>query len=79
MIAYGIAELPLIQKLQEYHPRVTKPWYADDAGAGGNYWQILARFWELQVRGPLRGYFSEPTKSILVVAPRTVARAKEFF
>ena len=34
MIAYGIGVLPLIWELREAHPRVTQPWYADDAGAG---------------------------------------------
>ena len=32
-----------------------------------------------QARGPPRGYYLEPTKSILVVAPRNVAWAEEFF
>ena len=35
MIAYGIGVLPLIRELREAHPRVTQPWYADDAGAKG--------------------------------------------
>ena len=32
----------------------------------------------MQVRGPPRGYFPEPTNSILVVAPMNVSR-EEFF
>ena len=39
----------------------------------------MAHLRELQTRGPPRGYFPESTKSILVVDPRNVARAKEFF
>ena len=35
MISYGIGVLPLIRNLREAHPRITQPWYADDAGAGG--------------------------------------------
>ena len=41
--------------------------------------QILEQFWDLQVRGPARGYDPEPTKIILVVAPRNVARSEEHF
>ena len=37
MITYGIGVLPLIRELREAHPRVTKPWYADDAGTGGTF------------------------------------------
>ena len=40
---------------------------------------ILVRLPDLQARGPPRGYFPEPTKRILVVAPRNVARVEEFF
>ena len=36
MIAYCIGVLPLIRELLGAHPRVTQPWYADDAG-GGRY------------------------------------------
>ena len=44
-----------------------------------NFEQILSHFRDLQIRGPLRGYLLETTNSILVVALRNVARAKEFF
>ena len=33
----------------------------------------------MQARVLPRGYFLDPTKSILVMAPRNVARAEEFF
>ena len=75
MIKYGIWVLPLIQELRDAHPRVTHPWYADDAGAGGTFKKILAHFWDLQDQGPLRGYFLEPTKILLVVALRNMASA----
>ena len=39
----------------------------------------MAHFRDLQLRGPARGYYPEPTKSILVVAKRNVPRAKEYF
>ena len=34
---------------------------------------------DLQVRGPARGYYPEPTKIILVVAPGNVSWAEEHF
>ena len=34
---------------------------------------------DLQAWGPARGYYPEPTKSIVVVAPGNVARAEEHF
>ena len=79
MIAYGIGVLPLIRELRRYHPYVTQPWYADDAGAGGIFGAVMDLFWDLQLKEPTQGYFTEPTKSILVVAERNVPRAKEYF
>ena len=60
------------------HLRVTQQWYVDDVGAGGKFVHILAHLREFQARGPPRGYFLEPTKIILVVAPRNISRAEEF-
>ena len=79
MITYGIGVLPLIRDLRRDHHRVTQPWYADNVGAGGKFGDVMAHFRDLQLRGPARGYFPEPTKSILVVAERNVPRAKENF
>ena len=79
MIAYGIGVLPLIRELREAHTCVTQPWYADDAEAGGMFNDVQAHFQDLQARGPARGYYPEPTKSILVMAPGNVNRAEEHF
>ena len=52
MISDGIGVLPLIRELRGAPPRVTQPWYADDAGAGGKFQNILEHFRYLQARGP---------------------------
>ena len=49
------------------------------AGGGGGFGHILEHFQDLQARGPPGGYLLELTKSILVLAPRNVAMAEEFF
>ena len=41
--------------------------------------KILEHFRDLQARGPACGYYPDPTKSILVVAPRNVAQEEEHF
>ena len=79
MISYVIRVLPLIRELRGAHPRATQPYYTDDAGAGGEFTNILEHLRDLQARGLDRGYYPEPTKSILVVAPGNVSRAEEFF
>ena len=79
MIPYGIGVLPLIREIRGAHPQVTQPWYMDDAGAGEKFQHILAHLRGMQERIPPRGYLPEPTKSILVVAMRNVARKEEFF
>ena len=78
-IAYGIGVLPLIRELWGAHPRVTQQWYVDDVGERDKSQQILEHFRDLQALGPAQGYYTEPTKSILVVAPGNVARAEEHF
>ena len=77
LIAYGIGVLPLIKDLRRAHPHVTQPWYADDAGTGPKFEEIIDHFRDLQLRGPAWGYYPEPTKSILVVAKMNVPRSRE--
>ena len=40
---------------------------------------MQAHFLDLQARGPARGYYPEPNKSILAMAQGNVARAEEHF
>ena len=44
-----------------------------------NNWVVMAHFRDLQLKGPARGYFPDPTKSIFVVSEQNVPRAKEYF
>ena len=79
MIAYGIRFLPLIRELRGAHPRVTQPWYDDDAGVGRKFHNIVEHLRDLQAWGPARGYYPEPTKIILLVAPGNLSRAEDHF
>jgi hypothetical protein len=79
MVAYGLLLLPLIRDLKRELPDVNQPWYADDSGAGGNFAGIRSYFERLQEKGPRRGYFPEPSKSILVVQEHNKAAAEIAF
>ena len=69
MILYGIGMLPLTLQLKAAVPTCLQPWYADNAAVGGSFDDVKKVFSLLLTTGPTRGYFPEPTKSILVVKP----------
>ncbi len=79
MVGYGVGVLPLIRKLKAEFPTVSQPWYADDAGAGAKFTDILAFFKRLKELGPQYGYFPEASKSILVVRESNLEAAEKFF
>ena len=79
MVVYGIGALPLCRTIKDEVPECHQPWYADDAGAGGKFDDILNYFNVLTNEGPARGYFPEPSKSILIVKPQSVEAAKAKF
>ena len=79
MDIYGVGVLPLIEDLKRHVPEVWQPWYADDSGGGGTFAAIRRFFERLCEKGPGRGYFPEPSKSVLVVAAHNVERAKAPF
>ena len=76
MILYDIIMLPLTLQLKATVPTSLQPWYTDDATAGGDFEKIEEIFSLLLSKGPARGYFPKPTKSILAVKPAMVERTK---
>jgi hypothetical protein len=79
MVMYGVGLLPLIRILKKTVPDLHQPWYADDAGAGGTFQNIRLYFEKLQEFGPPRGYFPEPSKSILIVRNHNKEKAEVCF
>jgi hypothetical protein len=79
MFVYGLGILPLIRKLKAEFMQVKQPWYADDAGAGGNFRSIRHFFLRLQEISPDFGYFPEPSKSILIVRNHNLEKARTAF
>ena len=78
-ILYGIGMLPLTLQMKAAVPTALPPWYADDVADGGSFEEIKKVFNLLMSTEPARGYFPEPTKSILVVKPAMVQQAKTRF
>ena len=76
MVLYAIGLLPLTKKLKRDLPDLFQPWYADDGAAGGKWDDILRWYEALADLGPPRGYFPEPSKSILIVHPSQVDKAR---
>ena len=69
MILYGLALLPLAEVLQEEVPDTLQPWYADDMGIASPAAAVGKAMDRLLQLGPDRGYFPEPSKSILICSP----------
>jgi hypothetical protein len=78
MLLYSIAVMPLIRRLEE-ESVVTQNWYADDAAAVGELDNVMEWMGKLLQHGPKYGYYPEPKKSILIVHPDYMNKAKEMF
>ena len=78
MFFYAVAVLPLIRSLTS-KPNFVQCWYADDSACAGKLSQIRLWLDKLIQLGPGYGYFAEPTKSVLVVAPQYEDAAKDNF
>ena len=60
------------------YPDFMQPWYADNAGALGMFNHLENYFKALKRNVVERGYFPDPTKSILVVHPQNLELGEEF-
>ena len=78
MITYGIGILRLINNIKQEIPDSNQHWYADDAGALGMFTRIDTYFNLLTHQGPGRGYYPEPSKSVLILHPENLEAGKEF-
>ena len=67
MPMYALGVVPLINTLSDDF--VKQVWYADDATACGSLPDIRHWWNELASIGPTYGYFSNPSKTCLIVKP----------
>ena len=79
MAVYGIALIPLADRLRKESPNVLQPWYADDAAMQGPPAEVVDCFALLCKIGPMFGYFPAPAKSFYICPLATVAKAKAAF
>ena len=78
MMFYSVATLPLVRALKG-DSRWFQSWYADDSVCAGSLDDIRCWLDHLLELGPSYGYFPEPRKSYLVVAPNFTHLASDVF
>ena len=79
MSLYGIATMPLAERLRQAIPNALQPWYADDSSAVGTAAQSAKYLQLLQQWGPKYGYFPEPAKCIYICKAVDEPKAREAF
>ena len=62
MAMYALSLVPLLR----LHPDCKQVWYADDATGCEKFENLRKWFDELQLKGPIYGYFPKPSKCILI-------------
>ncbi|GAX18236.1 hypothetical protein FisN_31Hu011 [Fistulifera solaris] len=66
MILYGLTLTPIAEKIRENVKNIVQPFYADDVALAGKSSDISKAMEILMRYGPARGYFPEPSKSVVV-------------
>ena len=69
MVLYGLSLVPLARRLRDAVPTTRQAWYADDSAIAGRASGIGKTMELLRLHGPARGYYPEPSKSILICTP----------
>ena len=69
MVIYGVALTPLTESVRAAQPNILQAWYADDSSFAGSAPAIAAAMRTILEKGPARGYYPEPSKSILICNP----------
>ena len=80
MVLYGITPVPLSEELRVADPGLLSPYYADGAAFDGLARQRAQLLKLLMKRGPDRGCFPEPDKSLFIsdTPGREEAEKREF-
>eukprot|EP00956_Cyclotella_meneghiniana_P033352 scaffold95206_cov68-Cyclotella_meneghiniana.AAC.1 len=79
MALYGVALLPLAEKLKRAVPEVAVPWFADDVATVGNLSDCALALEFLCEVGPQYGYYPEPEKTHVICTEREEAEAQWAF
>ena len=66
MVLYGITLVPPEEEIRAADPGLLLPFYADDAAFDGSVQQSAQLLKLLMKRGPDRGYFPKPAKSLFI-------------
>jgi len=69
MVIYSIALMPLTETVHAAQPDILQAWYTDDSSFGGTELAIAAAMHMILEKGPTRGNYPEPIKSILICNP----------
>ena len=78
-LAMALAAVPLIRRLRMTVPGASQAWFADDATAVGSL-STLSTWWQhLSSVGPDYGYFTNATKTVLIVKPEHLSSALTMF
>ena len=79
MAFYALATTPMIRQLGKDHPSVRQIWYADDSGGAGQLVQLRAWLETVIFLGGMYGYNVNVGKTVLLVKPGLVERARQIF